>query len=93
MVTAEEQNKCLAVVNAAISELNRNQKATSEMGKAVECTYILAAGRYMCVWCVCVLVRACSRVLRRVFRFTCISTRTMSEYASIFVSRADRRRA
>mmetsp|Transcript_37912 Transcript_37912/g.55672 ORF Transcript_37912/g.55672 Transcript_37912/m.55672 type:complete len:185 (+) Transcript_37912:31-585(+) len=43
--TAEEQNKCLAVVNAAINELNRNPKATSEMGKATECTYILAAGR------------------------------------------------
>ena len=42
---AEEQNACLAVVNAAINELNRNPKATAEMGKAVECTYILAAGR------------------------------------------------
>lgn len=43
--TAEEQNQCLAVVNAAINELNRNEKATQEMGKATECTYILAAGR------------------------------------------------
>ena len=44
---AEEQNQCLAVVNAAINELNRNSKSSSEMGKAVECTYILAAGRYV----------------------------------------------
>lgn len=43
--TAEEQNQCLAVVNAAINELNRNAKSTQEMGKAMECTYIVAAGR------------------------------------------------
>ena len=46
-VPAEEQNQCLAVVNAAINELNRNPKSSSEMGRAVECTYILAAGRYV----------------------------------------------
>lgn len=60
---ADEQNQCLAVVNAAINELNRNSKSTQEMGKATECTYIVAAGR--CVYLeVCVLLSTCPLVYR-----------------------------
>jgi len=59
--TAEEQNQCLAVVNAAINELNRNSKATQEMGKATECTYILAAGRCVKALRVHGRWRACGR--------------------------------
>eukprot|EP00961_Rhodomonas_salina_P262493 3547307-Rhodomonas_salina.3 len=43
--TAPEQNEVLAVVNGAIAELNKSQKAIKEVGKASACTYILAAGR------------------------------------------------
>ena len=35
----------LAVVNAAIAELNRNPKSRSAVGSAAACIYILAAGR------------------------------------------------
>jgi len=69
---AEEQNQCLAVVNAAINELNRNPKSSSEMGKAVECTYILAAGRYEreCAFTICSSA-ACVRFTRtaRVYKY------------------------
>ena len=43
--TAEEQNECLAVVNAAVAELQKSDKANKELGKAGEITYIMAAGR------------------------------------------------
>lgn len=34
--TAAEQNECLAVVNAAVAELNKSDKAIKEIGKAGE---------------------------------------------------------
>eukprot|EP00291_Cryptomonas_curvata_P000737 CAMPEP_0172183320 /NCGR_PEP_ID=MMETSP1050-20130122/18917_1 /TAXON_ID=233186 /ORGANISM="Cryptomonas curvata, Strain CCAP979/52" /LENGTH=74 /DNA_ID=CAMNT_0012856919 /DNA_START=193 /DNA_END=414 /DNA_ORIENTATION=+ len=43
--TAAEQNEVLAVVNAAIAELNRNPKSRTAVGSAAACIYIIAAGR------------------------------------------------